>query len=92
MPDEDGYSLIRRVRELCSADRLPAIALTAYARKQDAEEALAAGFDRHLPKPVAPVELVRAIRTLTGASANAKATAITAGSQTRIVTETLRLP
>jgi len=65
MPEEDGYSLIRRVREICSADKLPAIALTAYARKQDALEALAAGFDCHLPKPIAPAQLVRAIRALT---------------------------
>ena len=74
MPDEDGYSLIRRVRELCGPDRLPAIALTAYARKQDAEDAIAAGFDRHLPKPVSPGELVSAIRSMT-ARANAGAQA-----------------
>ena len=63
MPDEDGYSLIRRVR--ASGARFPAIALTAYARKQDAEQAIAAGFDRHLPKPVAPPDLIKAIKTVT---------------------------
>jgi len=64
MPEEDGYSLIRRVREMPAdlAKKLPAIALTAYARRQDAEAALGAGFDCHLSKPVAPAELVRAIK------------------------------
>ena len=64
MPDEDGYSLIRRVRQM-PADatrKLPAIALTAYARQQDAEAAIGAGFDCHLPKPVAPAELIKAIK------------------------------
>jgi signal transduction histidine kinase len=65
MPDEDGYSLIRRVREMGGERKLPAIALTAYARKQDAEEALGAGYDRHLAKPVAPADLVRAIKSVT---------------------------
>lgn len=64
MPDEDGYSLIRRVRQLGDNRRLPAIALTAYARKQDAEAAVSAGYDRHLAKPVAPAELVRAIKSV----------------------------
>ena len=74
MPEEDGYSLIRRVRKLCGPEKLPAIALTAYARKQDAEQALASGFDRHLPKPVAPADLVRAIRAATiAAKLNAQA-------------------
>jgi signal transduction histidine kinase len=64
MPDEDGYSLIRRVRQMPAdaAKKLPAIALTAYARRQDAEAALGAGFDCHLAKPVAPAELIKAIK------------------------------
>jgi CheY-like chemotaxis protein len=65
MPDEDGYSLIRRVRLLGGDRKLPAIALTAYARKQDAEAALASGYDRHLAKPVAPVDLIKAIKSVT---------------------------
>ena len=69
MPDEDGYSMIRRVRQLCADQHLPAIALTAYARKQDAEAALSAGYDHHLPKPVAPAELIKAIKSVTGVSA-----------------------
>ena len=52
---------MRRVREMGGESRLPAIALTAYARKQDADEAIASGYDRHLPKPVAPADLIRAI-------------------------------
>jgi signal transduction histidine kinase len=64
MPDEDGYSLIRRVRRIDADRRLPAIALTAYAREQDAESALSAGYDRHLPKPVAPADLIRAIKSV----------------------------
>jgi signal transduction histidine kinase len=66
MPEEDGYSLIRRLRQM-PADierKLPAIALTAYARKQDAKAAIDAGYDRHLPKPVAPAELIRAIKSV----------------------------
>ena len=66
MPEEDGYSLIRRVRQMPAdaSRKLPAIALTAYARRQDAEAAIAAGFDRHLAKPVAPAELIKAIKAV----------------------------
>ncbi|MGE3489239.1 MAG: response regulator [Vicinamibacterales bacterium] len=68
MPEEDGYSLIRRVRQLPgdAANKLPAIALTAYARRQDADAALGAGFDCHLAKPVAPAELIKAIKGCVG--------------------------
>jgi CheY-like chemotaxis protein len=72
MPDEDGYSLIRRVRQLGGERKLPAIALTAYARKQDADEALASGYDRHLPKPVAPADLIKAIKSVTVVAESAK--------------------
>jgi signal transduction histidine kinase len=65
MPDEDGFSLIRRVREMGDERKLPAIALTAYARKQDADAAIGAGYDRHLPKPVAPADLIAAIKSVT---------------------------
>jgi len=64
MPDEDGLSLIRRVRawerELRD-ERLPAIAVTAYASGRDREEAIAAGYDSHIAKPIDPEELTRAI-------------------------------
>jgi CheY-like chemotaxis protein len=72
MPDEDGYSLIRRVRQIGMERKLPAIALTAYARKQDAEAAYAAGYDCHLPKPVAPADLIRAIKSVTVEITNTK--------------------
>ena len=66
MPEEDGYSLIRRLRQMPAdiENKLPAIALTAYARKQDADAAISAGYDRHLPKPVVPAELIRAIKSV----------------------------
>ena len=59
MPEEDGYSLIRSLRETGVAT--PAIALTAFARQEDAEEARAAGFQIHLPKPVDAGRLVDAV-------------------------------
>jgi signal transduction histidine kinase len=62
MPEEDGYSLIRSLRDAGNAT--PAIALTAYARQQDADEARAAGFEIHLPKPVDAVRLVEAVARL----------------------------
>jgi PAS domain S-box-containing protein len=60
MPDEDGYELIRRLRELPaeSGGSLPAIALTAYARVEDRLHALRAGYQMHVPKPVEMAELV----------------------------------
>jgi signal transduction histidine kinase/CheY-like chemotaxis protein len=66
MPDEDGYSLIRRVRQF-SADEggwTPAISLTAHARNEDRDRALAAGFTEHLPKPIDVPQLVSSIRAL----------------------------
>ncbi len=68
MPSEDGYSLIRRVRALdpSRGGRLPAVALTAYARAVDRERALAAGFQRHVAKPIDPAELVAGIAALLG--------------------------
>ena len=54
MPEEDGYSFLRRVRTLSAAEggAIPAAALTAYAQPEDRDRALAAGFQEHLPKPV----------------------------------------
>ena len=62
MPDEDGYSLIRSLRS--SNVRVPAIALTAYARPQDVDDAKAAGFQIHLAKPVTPADLVQTVAAL----------------------------
>jgi signal transduction histidine kinase/ActR/RegA family two-component response regulator len=66
MPDEDGYSLIRRIRTLGSAGpaSIPAAALTAFARDEDRQRALDAGFQLHLPKPVEAASLVAAVATL----------------------------
>jgi CheY-like chemotaxis protein len=64
MPEEDGYSLIRKVRDRerdQEAPRLPAIAVTAYATANDREQAIAAGYDWHVAKPVDPDALARAI-------------------------------
>jgi CheY-like chemotaxis protein/anti-sigma regulatory factor (Ser/Thr protein kinase) len=59
MPDEDGYSLIRRLREWEEANGAytPAVALTAYGRVEDRVSALKAGFQIHVAKPVDPDEL-----------------------------------
>ena len=59
MPGEDGYSLIRRVREWERGARrlLPAVALTAYGRVEDRMRALNAGFQMHVAKPVDPAEI-----------------------------------
>lgn len=63
MPSEDGYSFARRVRSSQSdcARRVPLIAMTAYARAEDRRRVLAAGFDRHVAKPIEPEELVEAL-------------------------------
>jgi CheY-like chemotaxis protein len=60
LPGEDGLALIRKVRELSPAEggRLPAAALTAYAREQDRAQALQAGFQAHVAKPIQPADLV----------------------------------
>jgi two-component system CheB/CheR fusion protein len=58
LPGEDGYALIRFVRALDNGSRLPALAVTAFARPEDRSHVLGAGFDEHLPKPVDPDRLV----------------------------------
>ncbi|MDP8934372.1 MAG: ATP-binding protein, partial [Cyanobacteriota bacterium] len=71
MPDEDGYSLICKLRqfEAQRGGRLPAIALTAYARNDDRQQALLAGFQIHLTKPVDAAELVAVVASLAGHTA-----------------------
>jgi signal transduction histidine kinase/ActR/RegA family two-component response regulator len=68
LPDEDGYSLIRQIRqhEAEHGGVLPAIALTGYARADDRARALAAGFQAHVTKPLEPTELFAAIADVTG--------------------------
>jgi PAS domain S-box-containing protein len=60
MPEEDGHTFIRKVRTLRSnqGGRIPALALTAYARSEDRTAAFRAGFDMHLSKPIDPAELL----------------------------------
>jgi signal transduction histidine kinase/ActR/RegA family two-component response regulator len=67
MPGEDGYYLIRKVRALDPdrGGRIPAVALTAYARAEDRMQALSAGYSMHVPKPVEPAELAVVIASLT---------------------------
>ena len=59
MPGTDGYELLRSVRAMNAAQK--AIAVTAFARPEDRERALAAGFDEHVAKPVNPVRLLQAV-------------------------------
>lgn len=62
MPGKDGYALIKEIRRTETDRRLPAIAITSYAREQDKDYALASGFDAHCPKPVRAVELVHILQ------------------------------
>ncbi|MDQ2937196.1 MAG: ATP-binding protein [Acidobacteriota bacterium] len=66
MPNEDGYSLIKRLRALeAGCERqTPALALTSYVRVEDRARALSAGFNMFVPKPVQPDELIAAIANL----------------------------
>lgn len=70
LPDEDGYTLLRRVRawEAERGLQVPAAALTAYAREEERTQAFLAGFQIHIPKPFKPIDLVSAIATLIGQS------------------------
>jgi signal transduction histidine kinase/ActR/RegA family two-component response regulator len=66
MPGEDGFQLLRRLRRdpVAATARLPAVALTAYARPEDTEQARAAGFEAHLPKPVDAEQLLQTVARL----------------------------
>jgi PAS domain S-box-containing protein len=70
MPNEDGYSMIRRIRALPpeQGGRTPAAALTAFARAEDRTAALLAGYQMHLAKPVNPTELIAVVANLAGRS------------------------
>jgi CheY-like chemotaxis protein len=63
MPNEDGYALIQKIRALPAeqGSKIPAIALTAFNRPEDKRNALDAGFQLHLGKPIEPEQLVSAI-------------------------------
>ena len=67
MPGKDGYALLREVRRAETAGRrVPAVALTAFSRKQDIDQAMAAGFDAHCAKPLRPLELLKVIAKVAG--------------------------
>lgn len=66
MPGIDGYTLIQQIRSLPpeKGGQVPAIALTAYARETDYRKAIASGYQRHITKPLDPLQLVRAVMAL----------------------------
>jgi CheY-like chemotaxis protein len=65
MPEEDGYSLIRRLRAMdARGAAIPAAALTAFAREEDRKQSLNAGFQMHLTKPIDRRSLINAVATL----------------------------
>jgi CheY-like chemotaxis protein len=74
MPEEDGYAALKRIRawetehRVPHASRMPAIALTAYAQREDRIRALASGYRMYLTKPVQPAELIVCIATIAGHS------------------------
>jgi signal transduction histidine kinase/CheY-like chemotaxis protein len=70
MPEADGYEFIRQVRALGEEyRRIPAVALTAFARSEDRRRSMLAGFQMHLSKPVEPAELVAVVASLAGRTA-----------------------
>jgi CheY-like chemotaxis protein len=68
MPEMDGYALMRQVINLTAehGGKIKAIALTAYAGEFDQQQALAAGFQMHLSKPIEPAELIAVIAKIAG--------------------------
>ncbi|HEV2801441.1 MAG TPA: PAS domain S-box protein [Pyrinomonadaceae bacterium] len=74
MPEEDGYALLGRIRQLPPerGGAIPAAALTAYARTEDRVRALRSGFQIHVPKPVEPAELITVVATLAGRTSGAR--------------------
>ena len=71
MPEMDGYEFIRRVRARHPSRELPAAALTAFARAEDRRQALLAGFQTHVAKPVDPAELIAVVASLAGRTGTA---------------------
>jgi signal transduction histidine kinase/DNA-binding response OmpR family regulator len=70
MPGQDGYTFVNRVRssEVERVRVLPLVAMTAYARAEDRHRILAAGFQRHVAKPIEPAELVSALAEVASAA------------------------
>jgi signal transduction histidine kinase len=74
MPEVDGFELVRALRRRPEGRRLPAIALTAHVRTEQAQAALDAGYDLHIAKPVEIVQLAATIDALTALYANSSQT------------------
>lgn len=70
MPEQDGYALIHKVKEMEAAQgrMIRAIALTAYVREEDAQKAIASGFQMHMSKPVDIEQLIKAVASLAGST------------------------
>jgi len=65
MPNEDGYTLLKKLRQMDSrAEKIPAVALTAYATDEDRLQALSAGFQIHVAKPIEPESFVTSIASI----------------------------
>ncbi len=66
MPEMDGYMLMRQIRSLPleQGGQIPALALTAYAGEMDLKQAIAAGFQRHLAKPIDPEAVIAIVTEL----------------------------
>jgi CheY-like chemotaxis protein len=66
MPDEDGYELIRKIREIerTRGTHIQAVALTAFARSEDRTRAMLAGYQAHIAKPVEPAELIATVASV----------------------------
>jgi CheY-like chemotaxis protein/anti-sigma regulatory factor (Ser/Thr protein kinase) len=72
MPELDGFELMRELRQLPAYTSVPAIALSGYASQKDAKNALAAGFNAHVSKPVDPAELISIVKNLLEKNQHAK--------------------
>ena len=72
MPETDGYTMLRRIRSLPDhhGGGTPAVALTAFARAEDAQRAFAAGFQMFVAKPIDPTRLAVAVAHLAGREAH----------------------
>jgi PAS domain S-box-containing protein len=73
MPEMDGFMLIRQIRMMSpdQGGQIPAIALSAYASNSDSKQALLAGFQKHIAKPVEPAQLIAVVATLIGRNSDA---------------------
>ena len=86
MPEEDGYSLISRVRELPEerGGRIPALALSAFATVESKQRAIEAGFDYYCTKPFEPDQLTRDILNLRQVRSNGHTTDVNNSGQNRV--------